>query len=94
MPNYRVYCYGRNQALWVGDCLVATDDQEAICVARSLKNLRLAEVWQGQRFVGASDRADEARDRTGSYRRSSQDGRFTFIGAESSPNGGVHARWN
>jgi hypothetical protein len=53
MPEYRVYCLGRDGRIGFADRTEATGDDEALLKAREImQDAPLCEVWQERRLVG------------------------------------------
>lgn len=61
MPKYRAYCYNGSEGLWVDNEIDAPDDERAVALVRSIKEARIAEVWQGPRLVETIDQGAVSR---------------------------------
>ncbi len=51
MPEYRIYCLDGANRITRAEQIVATNDEQAIAAARSMKPLVKRELWQRDRLV-------------------------------------------
>jgi hypothetical protein len=55
MPDYRVYTIDRGRILGPADIITCDNDEQAIAMARKLKENFPVEVWQANRLVAKLD---------------------------------------
>ena len=55
MPDYKLFCFDGAGKVWIEDWIVANTDEQAIAIARAVKDADTCELWHRHRLVARID---------------------------------------